>query len=216
MIIQRNLFCLVSQTQHSPKFRALEFALSHKLATCVIGDKHGDVRESRYTDTKQKLAVRCGISYRRLLSNWGRPSRPKDHSAGSTKYDVLAYREWIRSWRSAHNFGSRNGEFVYTPNERERALIEKNKIATAREKFRLEVEMAAYIPRQQACQQIESANAIVRRELHKALVMELPARLEMLKAAEIRKVTQAKYDEIVSHLPGLILKPLSGTSSNES
>jgi len=104
----------------------------------------------------------------------------------------------------------------YTPNERERALIEKNRIATQREKFRLEVEMSEYISRQQACQQIESANAIVRRELHKALVMELPARLEMLKAAEIRKVTQAKYDEIVSHLPGLILKVLNGESRNES
>ena len=104
----------------------------------------------------------------------------------------------------------------YTPNKRERALIEKNRIATQREKFRLEVEMSEYISRQQACQQIESANAIVRRELHKALVMELPARLEMLKAAEIRKVTQAKYDEIVSHLPGLILKVLNGESRNES
>jgi hypothetical protein len=44
----------------------------------------------------------------------------------------------------------------------------------------------------------------------------LPPRLEMLKAAEIRKITQAKYDEIVSHLPGLILKALNGASSNES
>lgn len=173
------------------------------------------MRESRYTDTKQKLAVRCGISYRRLLSNWDRPSRPKDHSQGSTRYDIVAYRNWIASWRSAHNFGSRNGEFVYTPNERERALIEKNRIATQREKFRLEVEMAEYVPRVEANRQVEAGNFVVRRELHKALVIELPARLEMLKAAEIRKVTQTKYDEIVSHLPGLILNALNGTSTND-
>jgi hypothetical protein len=174
------------------------------------------VRESRYTDTKQKLAVRCGISYRRLLSNWDRPGRPKDHSQGSTRYDIVAYRNWIASWRSAHNFGSRNGEFVYTPNERERALIEKNRIATQREKFRLEVEMSEYVLRVEVNRQVEAGNYVVRRELHKALVMELTARVEMLKASEIRKVTQAKYDEIVSHLPGLILKALNGTSSNES
>ena len=83
-------------------------------------------------------------------------------------------------------------------------------------KFRLEVEMAEYVPPGEVNQQIEASNYVVRRELHKALVMELPARLEMLKAAEIRKVTKAKYDEIVSHLPGLILSALNGTSSNQS
>jgi len=76
--------------------------------------------------------------------------------------------------------------------------------------------MAEYVPRVEANQQVEASNYVVRRELHKALVMELPARLEMLKAAAIRKVTQAKYDEIVSHLPGLILNALNSRSSSES
>jgi hypothetical protein len=173
--------------------------------------------QSRYVATKVELARRCGVTYYTLTGYFKLPGHPRDHSPGSARYDVHPWREFIQAHRSAHNFGgAKNGDVPYTPNERERALIEKNRIATQREKFRLEVEMAECISRQQACQQIESANAIVRRELQKALVMELPARLEMLKAAEIRKVTQAKYDEIVSHLPGLILKALNGTDSNES
>jgi hypothetical protein len=172
--------------------------------------------QSRYVATKVELANRCGVTYYTLSGYFKLPGHPRDHSPGSARYDVKVWREFIQAHRSAHNFGTRNGEVPYELNERERAIIEKNKIATQREKFKLEVEMAEYIPRVDANRQIESANYVVRRELHKALVQELPPRLEMLKAAEIRKITQAKYDEIVSHLPGLILKALNGTSSNES
>jgi hypothetical protein len=91
-------------------------------------------------------------------------------------------------------------------NEREKAYAERAKIAAERERFRLEIEMAEYIPRIQANHQIEAANAVVRRELRKAMEFELPLRLEMLKAPEIRKVMSAKFRQIVAHLPGLILK----------
>ena len=173
------------------------------------------VRESRYTDTKQKLAARCGISYRRLLSNWDRPSRPKDHSQGSTKYDVQAYREWIGSWKSAHNFGSRNSDDNVWPrmNERERAYAERAKIAAERERFRLEIEMAEYIPRLDANRQVETGNTIVRRELRKAFEFELPPRVEMMKAAEVRRIMVQKYNEIVGHLPKLFMGS-NGSNSN--
>jgi len=75
--------------------------------------------------------------------------------------------------------------------------------------------MAEYIPRLAANNQIEAANAVVRRELHKALVMELPARVEMMRAPEIRAIMVAKLKEIVSHLPGLILKAFDGKSSKD-
>ena len=76
--------------------------------------------------------------------------------------------------------------------------------------------MAKYVKRIDANRQIEMANAIVRRELRKAMEFELPPRVQMMKTSEIRKVMVAKYDEIVSHLPRLILNALNGTSSNES
>jgi hypothetical protein len=174
------------------------------------------VRQSRYAKNKTVLHQRLRISRPALDRLFRRPDHPiQVPGKGWDVAEWERYRDrYFAVWNQRlTNHSNGNGS---SPNAREQSIIERNRIATQREKFRLEVEMSEYVPRVEANRQIEASNYVVRRELHKALVMELPARLEMLKAAEIRKVIQAKYDEIVSHLPGLILNALNGTRTNES
>jgi hypothetical protein len=172
------------------------------------------VARARYVGTKVELARRCGISYYTLSGYFKLPGHPRDHSPGSARHDVHEWREFIQAHRSAYNFGTgSNGDVPYTPNERERALIEKTHIATQREKFRLEVEMSEYVPRVEANRQIEAANAVVRRELRKALEFELPPRVEMMEAPEVRKIMAQKFREITAHLPRLIIGSLNGSGS---
>ena len=174
------------------------------------------MRQSRYAKNKTVLHQRLRISRPALERLFRRPDHPiQVPGKGWDVAEWERYRDrYFAVWnqRSAKH-GNGNG---WSPNAREQSIIERNRIVAERERFKLKVEMAEYVPRVEANRQVEAGNYVVRRELHKALVMELPARLEMLKAAEIRKVTQAKYDEILSHLPGLILNALNGTSSNES
>lgn len=156
-----------------------------------------------------ELARRLGCSHWTLTrSYWGRPGRPKDHSPGDTRYDVDAYRTWVQSIKSAHNFGSRNAsdEFVYKPNEREKALIEKNQISAKRERFKLEIEMAEYVPRREANNAIEIGNRIVLNELAKSFGSELPPRLEGLTSGAIRKVLMDKLRQLRNDVPHAIQK----------
>jgi hypothetical protein len=85
-------------------------------------------------------------------------------------------------------------------------LIEKNRVATQREKFKLEVEMGEYVRRLDAVRDVETGNAVVRREIGKALEFELPPRLELLKAPQIRSILLAKFNHIFDHLPELITR----------
>lgn len=160
---------------------------------------------SKYVSTKELLARRIGISYFRLQTNWDRPDRPKDHSSGRSRYDVAAYREWVAKWKSAHNFGSRNAddrnELGYPWNAREKALIEKNQVSAQRERFKLEVEMAEYVPRLVVNRVIDTGNRIIRNELEKAFQSELPPRLEGLSSVEIRRVLLAKLRQLTETLP---------------
>jgi hypothetical protein len=173
------------------------------------------VSKGQYVATKAELARRCGISHYRLHENWQQPGRPKDHSPGRSRYEVNAYRDWIQSWKSAHNFGSRNAseEFRYRPNEREQALIDKNKISAQRERFKLQVEMSEYVPRLIANRAIETGNRILRTELLKAFQSELPPRLEGLNVNVIRKVLLAKFHELTRHLPPTIQQQYNGNGN---
>jgi hypothetical protein len=155
-----------------------------------------------------ELAKRLGCSHWTLTRRyWDMPGRPKNHDPGSGRYDVDAYRIWVQSIRSAHNFGSRDAdEFVYKPNEREQALIDRNKISAQRERFKLQVEMAEYIPRLEANRAIETGNRIVLNELQKAFQSELPPRLEGLTSAGIRKVLLAKLRQLAHDVPAAIKK----------
>ena len=160
--------------------------------------------KGRFVPTKANIARRCGISYYRLLQNWDRPGRPKDHSPGSARYDVLAYGNWIGSWKSAHNFGSgHNGESNgYRFNEREKALIERNKIAAESARFDLQVKMGEYVRRLDVNRDRQTANAIVRRELAKMIQSTLPPKVYGLKPAEIAKVGMEELNRVLRYLPG--------------
>ncbi len=165
-----------------------------------------------------ELAQRLGCSHWTLTRTyWPRPDRPKDHDQGSGRYDVEAYRKWIQAFKSAHNFGSRNSDPVtYEFNEREKALIEKNQISAKRERFKLEVEMAEYVPRVVANRVIDTGNRIVRTEMEKAFANELPPRLEGLKAHEIRRVLLTRLRQLTDHLPGHIQKVYGNGNGNGS
>ena len=173
------------------------------------------MRQSRYAKNKTVLHQRLRISRPALERLFRRPDHPiQVPGKGWDVTEWERYRDrYFAVWNQrSTNDSNRNGSSL---NAREQSIIERNRIVAERERFKLKVEMSEYVLRVEANRQVEAGNCVVRRELHKALVMELPARLEMLRAAEIRKVTQGKYDEIVSHLPGLILKALNGTSTNE-
>jgi hypothetical protein len=143
--------------------------------------------------------------YALLLERRRLPGFPPDHAlSGRDRYDIEAIRAFINATKSAHNFGLRSQKLIIPLNEREQAYADRAKVAAEREKFKLDIEMGEYIPRVQANRQIESAHAVVRRELRKALEFELPPRVEMMKAPEIRKIMAAKFKEIVSHLPSQI------------
>lgn len=121
----------------------------------------------------------------------------------------------MQGWKVAHNFGSRNADdnFQYKPNEREQALIDKNKISAQRERFKLQVEMAEYVPRIEANRAIEIGNRIVLNELGKSFSSELPPRLEGLSSAEIRKVLLAKLRQLTNDIPKEIKKVYTNGSN---
>ena len=155
--------------------------------------------KGRYVATKADLARGCGISYCRLLSNWDRPGRPRDHSPGSARYDVLEYRNWIGSWKSAHNFGSGNGS-GYHPNEREEALLKKTLIEIERERFKLDVERGKYGLKSVMIEAILRNVGTLFRELDKTFKHELPPRAEGCSATEIAKLNGQMLDAVRKRL----------------
>ncbi len=162
----------------------------------------------RYASSKVELAKALGVSYRALLGWWSRPSRPADHSPGANRYDIEAYRDWIGSFKSAHNFGTgrgAEGSELYEMSPRERAIVEKNRIAAERERFRLAVEKGEYVLRDVANRTIDVGNAIVRRELERMFASELPPRLEGLSATLIRKEMLTSLDRCLARLPKRIM-----------
>jgi hypothetical protein len=152
-----------------------------------------------------EVARRVPVRYETLLKKRKEPDFPPDHNlSGPERYDVIAIREYLRRKKSAHNAYPIDDYKAPPLNEREQAYADRAKVAADREKFKLAIEMSEYVPRISANRQIESANAVVRRELRKAMEFELPPRVEMMKAPEIRKIMVAKFRDIVAHLPSLI------------
>jgi len=149
------------------------------------------------------LAKLLGCSYWTLIRKyWSYPDRPKDHSPGKAKYDILAYRLFINRHRSAHNFGSRNSDVPQNGvSQRELALIEKSQVATERERFKLGIERREYIKRDEVNERLTTDYAIIRRELYKAFEHDLPPRIEGLSAMDIRKANRKRLDEIFRSMP---------------
>lgn len=157
------------------------------------------MRERRYANNKIELAVAVGLSYRRLLDYFRDPNHPEDHSPGKARYDIEAWGRFIARRVTAHNRGSKNGQ--YPISEREQLIIERTRIAIEREKFKLGVAKHEYLARHEVNRVIGTANALVRREIDRAISVELPPRLEGLSAMEIKQVLRQKLDEIFASLP---------------
>ena len=157
------------------------------------------MRQRRYAKNKIELAAAVGLSYRRLLDYFRDPNHPEDHSPGKARYDIEAWGRFIASRATAYNRGSKNGQ--YPISEREQLIIERNRIAIEREKFKLGVAKREYLPRDEVNRAIGTANAVVRREIDRAISVELPPRLEGLSALEIKRILRRKFDTIFASLP---------------
>jgi hypothetical protein len=157
------------------------------------------VRQRRYAKNKIELAAAVGLSYRRLLDYFRDPNHPEDHSPGKARYDIEAWSRFIASRATAYNRGSKNGQHPIS--EREQLIIERNRIAIEREKLKLGVLMREYVARNEVNRAIDTANAVVRREIDRAISVELPPRLEGLSALEIKKLLRRKFDAIFVSLP---------------
>ena len=151
------------------------------------------------------MARRLPCRYATLIEYSKLPGWPKNHSSGKAKYDIEAIRQFINARKSAHNFGGKNGHNGVF-NEREQALMERNKIAVQAARFNLEVKMAEYLPRIKVFRDIDTSDAILIRELKKAFENELPPKLEGLKAAQIRQVMVNKFAEVRRMLAGALLR----------
>lgn len=166
--------------------------------------------KGRYVATKAELAGRLGISGWTLNSYWERQGRPQDHAPGKARYDISQYRDWIGSFKTAHNFGNKknpasNGNGEYPVNERERALIDKKKIEIESAQFKLDVERGEYWKRTEVNEAVSKYNALVRRELYKAFEYDLPPRIEGMSAMDIKKALRKRLDEILRGLPKTFL-----------
>jgi hypothetical protein len=167
------------------------------------------VRHRRYAKNKIELAAAVGLSYRRLLDYFRDSNQPEDHSPGKARYDIEAWRRFIASRAVAYNRGSKNGQ--YPISDREQLIVERTCIAIEREKFRLGVAMREYLARGEVNRVIGTANAVVRREIDRAISVELPPRLEGLSAMEIKKVLRQKFDEIFVSLPKRLVNAYGDT-----
>ena len=162
---------------------------------------------SRYAKNKSELAKRIPCARVTLDKLMRRRDRPDDHSEGNNRYDVQEWQAYARPLISAHNAKAKreaiaNGHvdadaFI---GERERSIIEKNKVTAQLAAFKLDVEMGEYIPREAAHRAVLACNALVVREFTKAFESELPPRLEGLTAVEIMKVLRRAGDRILANL----------------
>jgi hypothetical protein len=135
------------------------------------------------------------------LSNWQKRWRPKEHSPGKARDEVVLFRDWVQSWKSAHNFGVNGQGGNFQPDERERALIEKKQVEIERDRFKLDAKRREYVKRTEVNEELSRCCALVRRELYKAFEHDLPPRVEGLSALEIKKHNRKRLDEILRGLP---------------
>jgi hypothetical protein len=159
-----------------------------------------------YASTKTELARRLGLRYATLCGWFKAPDRPRNHSPGTTRYDVEAWRQWIGRRTKSHRLGNSgqgsNGEVSqpFALSEREKALTEKASIEAERSRFKLAIERGEYLERQGVCNAVEQAHSLVRRQLNKALLCELLPALEGLTSAQMRRPVRRVIDELSDNL----------------
>ncbi|MBA0088782.1 MAG: hypothetical protein HRJ53_27650, partial [Acidobacteria bacterium Pan2503] len=99
------------------------------------------------------------------------------------------------------NGASENGHHRVILSERDKSVIEKNRLDARLKAIEIDQKMGELIPREAVNREIDTANQIVVAELRKSLGLELPPRLEGLSAVEIKKKLLAKLDVIFEGLP---------------
>jgi hypothetical protein len=152
----------------------------------------------RYARNKTELARLVGMSRVSLQRYFDLPDHPRPRS--DSQLPVDAWIAFVAQHRTQPSYGRNGVGAKYEPSERERALTQRASAEAARAQFRLSVEKGQYLPVTDICYQVETAHSAVRRELSKALLHEMPPRLEGLKAAEMKRPLRKMIDALSDHL----------------
>jgi hypothetical protein len=173
---------------------------------------------ARYVATRSQLAQAIPLGFATLLEYFRLPGRPKDRALGAAKYDIEAWRKFVALTKSGHYFNDLNGHVPATGgniNERVQSIIEKNKIAAAAAQFDLNVKMGEFVRRLDVNRDIDTGNAIVKRELVKLVTHVLPVRLDGITSPAARaKIGMAELNKVFKLLPGHIEKAASVTNGS--
>ncbi len=138
------------------------------------------VMKSNFAANKVELARKLGIA-RRTLYNFEKLSgAPKPRSDG--RHDVNAWKRFV---------SSRADQIVIAGmqlSQIEQARLERLRVVTAREQFKLDAERGKFIAVDDANRQVDTANGIVRRSLQQLVENEIPARCGGRSPVEIKKI----------------------------
>jgi hypothetical protein len=158
---------------------------------------------SGYAKNKIELARAVGLSRKGLERFFKMPDHPI--AKGDGRHPVEEWREFVGERRSRLKANGSNGT-TYGPNERERAMISKAEADAERTRFKLSVEQGKFLPRQDVLHQVEQANALVKRELNKALISELPPKLaSCLSPSEMRKPLRRLAGDLCEQLSSQLM-----------
>jgi hypothetical protein len=155
---------------------------------------------NRFAKNKVELGKLVELSRPSLQRYFAMPGHPEPRADG--RHDVKAWRAFIQARRSAPNYASNGNGARYELTAREEALIAKTQAEAERARFKLKVEVGEYLPRVDVCHQVESVCLLVRRELNRRLIFELPPRIEMTTAAEMRRPLRRIVDDLSNSLCG--------------
>lgn len=118
-------------------------------------------------------------------------------------YSIAAVKEWLNRQRGIKGD---NPEQLLSP--KDQLAIAQGQVKLRRQQFQLGIETREYVTREEVNSHLDTANAVVTRELVKAFVHELPPLQEGLTAAEIQVMNEDRLKEILSHLPQRIKEEL--------
>jgi hypothetical protein len=155
---------------------------------------------SDYAKNKSELARAIGVSRPTLYNIWDKPGRPAVGD-GERKYDVAAFKLWAQRVSQVDIPGMEVSAKDQVKIERENLGIKKLAVEVGKLTRDL-------VDRQEVNAAIDTANAVVNRELRKAFEHELPPQLEGLTAHEIQRECRRVLDDILiqlpKHLPGAV------------
>jgi hypothetical protein len=141
------------------------------------------VSKRRYARSKIELAKLIPVRYATLIAKFKDPRHPEDHSPGNERYDIEKWRRFLRETTSAHNskigLNGSNGTSRIPISERDKSVIDKNKVAAERqrlaverERFELAVRMGEFLPKTIVLPAFERSHATARREIDKVIEVE--------------------------------------------